>query len=245
MATATHFFHFPHRKCSCSHREFPRETQGLRRALREVCPRPAVTPSDLARAGGRRREMTLKSPVPVCVVLDGQERRALLVSGRLDFGTSARVCCAWCVKSLEPRRRLPSRSLPLHLKSQKERAVQNVHAHSGSEICSSRRPAPSCLYVSAFVLACPLATRVPSHIHARFPRFTAHSECPRSDQPTRGRRARSSRCRSQSSASGYVAAPRPAPPKLLFLTFSPLPMSRSVVTTCRASSTTTCSASFE
>ena len=43
------------------HCEFHRETQGLRRARREVCPRPAVTPSYHARAG-RRRERHVKAP---------------------------------------------------------------------------------------------------------------------------------------------------------------------------------------
>ena len=137
--------------------------------------------------------------------------------------------------------RSPSRSLHLHPESQKELVVQDTHAHSGSGICSSSAKFLVRKRVRT-VLACPLAARPPSYIHARFPPFAALSECTRSGQPAHGRRARSSRCRSQSSASWYVAAP--APPKLLLM-FSPLPMSRSVGITCRASSTTSYSASSE
>ena len=177
------------------------------------------------------------------IVLDVQKRHALIVPGLLDFDASARGCVVRGV-SLEV-----STLVAEPVASSTSRAADvarraRFRCTIGPGVCSSRRLVPNYLSVSAFVLACPLATRPPSHIHARFPPMAAHSKCPRSVQPTRGRRARSSLCRSQSSASGYVAAPRQAPPKL-FLTFSPLPMSRSVVTTCGASSTTTCSASSE
>jgi hypothetical protein len=43
---AAHMFRLPHRGRSRSHCEFSRETHGLRGARREVCRRPASSPSD-------------------------------------------------------------------------------------------------------------------------------------------------------------------------------------------------------
>ena len=106
--------------------------------------------------------------IAALIVLDVQKRHALIVPGLLDFDASVRGCVVRGVSLevstlvAEPVASSTSRTADVARRSRFRCAI-------GPGVCSSRRPVPNYLSVSAFVLACPLATRPPSQIHARFP----------------------------------------------------------------------------